>query len=58
MVGFFTRDHARIEAAQAALRRAEGEFAPRQLGVLQGLLNCIDGNYGRAMSAACRTGSG
>lgn len=55
VIAFFDHDRSGVEASQAALRQ-EGDdpFAKRQVGVLQGLLDCFDKDYRTAMSNACR----
>lgn len=56
VIAFFERDRTGVEAARLALEQEPDDaFAARQVGVLQGLLDCFDKNYQTAMSDACRS---
>lgn len=54
VLAWFAGDLAAIREAQQRLGSFDTRFAARQVGVLQGLLNCPNMSYGEAMSPACQ----
>lgn len=57
VIAYFEHDRSGLMAMRDALGlEADDPFARRQTGVLQGLLDCFDGDYQQAMSGACRSG--